>query len=169
MRLTHIAPALALAASAITLGPSRAPAQSLDAEVRTKLGAGQFMQTTASLDKTTGQISATTKTANNSMFAGYTGAVGIVVVGPNNRIIASVQKWPFGVDGRMVPGKVANRTDVWTDHIDPALAAQATRIEVFHTYKALNRFAAILAEAGQRAREANDFKNQMCKEFGCAN
>ena len=166
--MRHHLTTLALVASTIVLVAPAAQAQSLDAQAYTRLGTGKHMETSASLDKASGQISAQTHTWNNIQLIGFTGLVGIVVIDDRNRIIAVVDKWPFGVDGKAITWKVSDRRDAWTANIDPSISARAARIEIYHTQRALNRFDAILKEAAQRGKEAGAFARDMCREFADA-
>ena len=99
-------------------------------EVRTNLGANHFMWSRGRLDQGTGFLQVNTRTASFTWFGGFTGGVQFALVDANDMIVHVTQARRYGVDGTLV-GR-SDRTDVWTEVIDPTTLAQVVRMQVFH-------------------------------------
>jgi hypothetical protein len=113
----------------VPLGAPLPALSRVQAHFDSDLGAGHFMTTDATL-LSNGQLSAFTRTQTTTMFGGFTGGVTVLMAGANGVVIGASSQHTFGVDGRWVG--VSDRTERWSEAIDPALAAQTTQIGVAH-------------------------------------
>ncbi|MFN2565916.1 MAG: hypothetical protein ABR499_13045 [Gemmatimonadaceae bacterium] len=145
--------------------PAAAPLDQISAEKQTRLAVGRHMRTRATLYKESGQILAETRIWTNNEFSGFTGAAGILVIDASGKVVATAENWPMGVDGRYVPGKPSDRTIPWRATVPREAAAVAVRLEIVHVHRGLNRFGAILKEAGERAAQFVAFWREFCREY----
>jgi hypothetical protein len=94
-----------------------------------------------------GQIRADIVTWNMNWIKGFTGGCLVVLFDANENIIHKWLLYPMGVNARMFHLQPSNRSDHFDEQIDPALAAQAVRIELWFQYIPKNRWDDILAKA----------------------
>jgi hypothetical protein len=98
-------------------------------DLHTNLGANHYMDTHGTLLKT-GHIDATTRTRTETDLGGFHGAVQIFLEDANSNTIGGTAAHIFGVDGKWI-GR-SDRTDYWSEQLDPALVGRATAIHVVH-------------------------------------
>jgi hypothetical protein len=96
-------------------------------DLDSNLGAGHFMSTHGVL-ATSGRIDARTRTYTVTDLGGFTGAVQFLFGDGAGTTIGASGVHTFGVDGRWL-GR-SDRTDYWSENLDPALAARITQIGV---------------------------------------
>jgi hypothetical protein len=98
--------------------------------VHTDLGSNHFMESNVTL-RAGGHIDASTRTHTGTWFGGFTGGVSVVFYDAGNQAIAqTLQNHAFGVDGTAI-GR-SDRTDQWSEDIDPAKAALVTHFDILH-------------------------------------
>jgi hypothetical protein len=79
---------------------------------------------------------------------GFTGGCYVPIIDANENVLGPKWLiWPLGVDARSIWWKRSRRTDHLENQIDLALAAQATRIELWFSHMPKDRWDAIMAEA----------------------
>jgi hypothetical protein len=117
-------------------------------EQYTDLGNGDYMETQAYLDTATGQITAFVHTWCTNWVFGFTGAMGMVLLGENDvpLRVAIEPEWPLGVDARGVFWNPSSRNDTVNRQIDPAMAAQVRKILIVHTLQGKNRLGDIIRQ-----------------------
>jgi hypothetical protein len=94
----------------------------------------------------TGHIDASTRTRSLTWFGGFTGAVMIVLEDANGYPIGATGVHLFGVDGTWV-GR-SDRTDYWSEDLDPTVTKRAAAIHVFHFWNpSFSKFQQRLDEA----------------------
>jgi hypothetical protein len=98
----------------------------------TFLGAGHQMWTGATLSRDSGYVQATTRTRTYTWFGGYHGGAQVVLVGQDGRMLGSTGIHTFGVDGTAVG--TSDRTDSWSERVDPSIAARTTSLAVVHAW-----------------------------------
>jgi len=134
-------------------------------------GGGHYMETQAWLDTDNGHIEAITHTWTTNWVVGFTGAVGLVLLGANGRPLGrhSDVQWPLGVDARGIPWKPSSRTDPWAYDIDPQIAKDVGQMLIIHTRKGKDRLNDILSDITQYGRSISDFCDDnpdICSEIG---
>jgi hypothetical protein len=102
----------------------------IDIDLDSNLGANHYMTTHGVLLLDTGHIDASTRTRTLTWFGGFTGAVQIVLEDANGYPIGWTSTQQFGVDGTWI-GR-SDRTDYWSEDLDPAMTKRAAAIHVFH-------------------------------------
>jgi hypothetical protein len=112
-------------------GTEIAPSDMLYIDLDSFLGAGHYMTTHGALYGN-GHIDAQTRTRTVTWFGGFHGAVYLVFVDSNGIPKGQSQRHVFGVDGTWI-GQ-SDRTDYWSEDIDPAVAAVAVKLAVFHSW-----------------------------------
>jgi len=119
------------------------------------LGANHYMATRGVLTGG-GHIDATTRTRTLTWLGGFRGGVQILVNDANDIIIGATQIHTFGVDGTAI-GR-SDRTDYWSEDLDPQLAARTTGIHVLHfwspSYQAPANIIGGVSDAVQRGLPA---------------
>jgi hypothetical protein len=93
------------------------------------MGAHHYM-TTHGVMLSTGHIDAQTRTQTLTWLGGFTGGVQLLLEDQNGITIGASSIQTFGVDGTWI-GR-SDRTDYWSEEMDPALAARTVAIHVYH-------------------------------------
>lgn len=101
----------------------------VQAQLDSDLGAGHFMETGVTL-LTTGLLTAVTRTRTVTWFGGFTGGARVLFSNEDGVAIGASEEMRFGVDGRWL-GR-SDRTETWTQNIDPALARQVKKLTIVH-------------------------------------
>jgi hypothetical protein len=96
------------------------------------LGAGHYMHTSASLTIDTGVIGAITRTWTITMFGGFHGGVGLILVDSNGALVHPTPVMRYGVDGTWI-GQSA-RTDGWQDSMNQADTGKVDAIRVVQAW-----------------------------------
>jgi hypothetical protein len=108
-----------------------APTEMLYIDLDSFLGAGHYMTTYGALYGS-GHIDAQTRTRTITWFGGFHGGVYLIFVDGNGIPKGQSQRHVFGVDGTWI-GQ-SDRTDYWSEDIDPGIAAVTTNLAVFHSW-----------------------------------
>lgn len=108
-----------------------------------------------------GQLRADISTWTTSWGLGFTGGVIVPVIDATENVIHKWLIWPLGVDARAVWWKRSRRTDHLEEQIDPALSAQATRIELWFGHMPKDRWDNILNEARQKVEDLKRFYEEV--------
>lgn len=124
-----------------------------------RVGFGLFMQTNVNVVKSNGLITATTHTWDLNAFLGFTGGVQIWLINKNGALIATTQVHTFSVDGRYVSPTQSDRTDRWSEQVDPQIASQATTVRIVQFVTQLNQ--SIPNQRGV-GNSVNAIKNVLC-------
>jgi hypothetical protein len=104
-----------------------------------------FMQADAYLTAQ-GQLRADITTWTLAWGLGFTGGCTVVVIDANENIITRWLTWPLGVDAKAIWWKPSRRTDHPEAQIDPAIATQANRIEIWLGHMPKDRWDEIINE-----------------------
>lgn len=127
-------------------------------DLHSNLGANHFMDTHGTLLKT-GHIDATTRTRTETWLGGFHGAVQILLADANGHTIGSTAPHIFGVDGTWI-GR-SDRTDYWTEDLNPALTQRVAAIHVLHFWAPqYSAFKTIVDKAVEAARPIVELLNQ---------
>ena len=100
-----------------------------------------------------GQLRVDITTWTSSWGLGFTGGGILAVIDAGENVIHKFEVWPLGVDARGVLWSRSRRTDHMDTQIDPALAAQAARIELWLGHMPKNRWDQIMAETRQKVED----------------
>jgi hypothetical protein len=98
-----------------------------------------------------GQLRADITTQTTSWGLGFTGGCIIPVIDAQENVLHRWLIWPLGVDARSVWWKPSKRTDHPEEYIDPAVAAQADRLELWFGHMPKDRWDDILNEVRDKA------------------
>jgi hypothetical protein len=98
-----------------------------------------------------GQLRADITTSTNSWGLGFTGGCIVAVIDANENILYRWLTWPLGVDAKAVWWKPSRRTDHPEEQIDPAIAMQANRLEVWLGHMPKDRWDEILNDVRTKA------------------
>jgi hypothetical protein len=122
-----------------------------------------FMETQAWLNTETGHLEAITHTWTSNWVFGFTGSVGIIMLGAGGMPIRLPQgqelpsQWPLGVDARGTFWKASSRTDPWSYDVDPSVASQVESMLILHTHHPKQRLDDILREIGEYKKDISGF------------
>ncbi|WP_224723500.1 hypothetical protein [Paenibacillus vietnamensis] len=109
---------------------------SQDASWQSSTG-GRNMYTSATLQRSgpaAGHLDVITRTKNNVLMTGFTGAVFILLRNSDGMVIGVTDQHKFGVDGKWI-GRY-DRTDYWTHSFDPQVAAATAYMEIIQQHSA---------------------------------
>ncbi len=102
---------------------------SLQMRLRSFLGAGHYMETSASL-RDDGFLNAITRTWTITALGGYHGAVRVGLVDANGFTLAVSDEHRYGVDGHVI-GR-SDRTDTWNHHFDASVVSNTRQLLIAH-------------------------------------
>jgi hypothetical protein len=100
-----------------------------------------------------GQLRLDITTWTSSWGLGFTGGVIVPVIDADDNVIYRWEIWPLGVDARSVWWSRSRRTDHLYEQIDPALAAQAVKIELWMGHMPKERWDDIMNDVRQKASD----------------
>ena len=124
---------------AIPLGAQIPPVQdTLTANRYQQVGRGFYMQTNVNMVKHNGIISAVTRTWDRNIFLGFTGGVYLRLLDRNGMVIATTQALTFSVTGRYLSGGQSDRSDQWSEQIDPQIATQTATVQIIQYLSQVN-------------------------------
>ncbi|RJK94881.1 hypothetical protein [Vallicoccus soli] len=149
------APAQALAATA------EVPSHQLWSDVEdgvTRSGARR-MRTQATFHIAERRVTALTRTWNGVALTGFTGAVQLVFLDANDRVIGAGGVRTYGVDGTWI-GRY-DRTDYWEEHVDGPWMADVASVRVVHSHAGKVRLKEIVAYAVDTASPVVDLVNRL--------
>jgi len=113
-----------------------------------------------------GQLRADITTWTTSIGRGFTGGCQVSVIDGGENIIHQWLIWPLGVDSRGVWWKRSRRSDHPYEQIDPALAAQAKRIEMWFSHMGKDRWDDILGEINKKAADLKALYEKFASNAG---
>lgn len=113
-----------------TVGCTSAPAL-VSASRADTIGAGQFMNTSASATCSSARIVATTRTRTTNAFWGFHGCVAFDLIDGAGHVMRRTSAQCFGVDGTFFG--VSDRTDILSQPMTPAEAASLRMIGIVHS------------------------------------
>jgi len=116
---------------AIPLGSTLALVPSISVRANTFLGAGHYMDTSATLTSDS-WIRASTRTRTITALGGFTGGVIVSLQDENDVVIGMTELRSYGVDGHWI-GR-SDRTDRWEQHNDPGIVARTRSLGVVHAW-----------------------------------
>jgi hypothetical protein len=135
-------------------------------DLHSNLGANHYMDTHGTLLKS-GHIDATTRTRTETDLGGFHGAVQILLEDANGQTIGNTAPHVFGVDGKWI-GR-SDRTDYWTQDLDPSLTQRTTAIHVLHFWAPqYSAFKTIVDKAVEAARPIVELLNEAKSSGGDA-
>jgi hypothetical protein len=124
-------------------------------------GSGHLMETEAWLDTESGHLEAHTHAWCTNWVFGFTGSVGLVFLGSEDRPIGhatDVQR--MGVDAKGVWFKPSSRELPWAYDIDPGAAQSVQKLLIIQSGIEQNRLNDILDEISRHAGSVQDFARQ---------
>ena len=95
------------------------------------MGSNKAMWTEAFLEDD-GRCHGYTRTATFTWFGGFTGAMTLLVLGPDMTLLDHAPRQTFGVDGRWLGN--SDRTDHWEFLLDPERHIRATTLFPLHEW-----------------------------------
>lgn len=113
-----------------------------------------------------GQLRADITTWSSSWLLGFAGGCIIPVIDAGENIIYKWEIWPLGVDGRAIWWKRSRRTDHLEEQIDPALVAQAARIELWFGHMPKERWDEIIQESRQKLEDVKQLYQDILGAMG---
>lgn len=122
----------------------------------------RYMHTRAQVTAS-GAVLGMTRIWTRQPWLGFTGAVRVLALDPNDVILDYTGEHWWGVDGFRIPFKQSDRDVMWFDRFDLAKAEPATRLMALHYHAAINRLPAILQEAQDTAQRIRDFLDEVGK------
>lgn len=102
----------------------------LEASKKNGVASGE-MQTSLSLDTTTGNLKVVTRTFSKKKLIGFTGSVRIVIITVDKEGFTT-KKHSYGVNGKSIPGGAHDRTEYWNETIPLPIASKATEAAIIH-------------------------------------
>jgi hypothetical protein len=136
-------------------------------DLHSNLGANHYMDTYGTLLKS-GHIDATTRTRTETDLGGFHGAVQILLEDANGQTIGNTAPHTFGVDGKWT-GR-SDRTDYWTQDLDPGLTQRTTAIHVLHFWAPqYSAFKTVVDKAVEAARPIVELLKEAKSSGGDAN
>ena len=96
------------------------------------VGLGQLMSTTATANRSTAVLSATTRTWTTNPWWGYHGCVAFDLIDFFPHVMRRTAPHCFGVDGTAIPGLQSDRTDAVVEALTATEAASISAIGIVH-------------------------------------
>ena len=115
---------------ALPLGAPLAPTARVEIALDSSLGLGHYL-TTHGVVHPSGHIDAQTRTRSVSWFCGYHSGIYLLFADAVGSTIGASTMQVFGVDGAWM-GR-SDRTDYWSEEIDPEVTARTKTVAVAHT------------------------------------
>ncbi len=102
---------------------------------------------------TEGQLRAEITAWTEDKWQGFTGGCIVSVIDAGDNVIHRQLFWPLGVDGEKIPFKKSLRAIDPIEEIGAALAARATRLEMWFSHMGKNRWDDILGEISDKVAD----------------